>query len=125
MEKNQRDYFLREELKAIQEELGIASDPKSSDYQKFKAKIDSFNFTGEVKETVYSELEKFQLLDPHDPEYNTVRNYLDLVINLPWNEKPMEQFNLQEAQKILNEDHYGLEDVKKRLVEAVKGALGL
>ncbi|MBR6153969.1 MAG: LON peptidase substrate-binding domain-containing protein, partial [Treponema sp.] len=61
VEKNQRDYFLREELKAIQEELGIASDPKSSDYQKFKAKIDSFNFTGEVKETVYSELEKFQL----------------------------------------------------------------
>ena len=117
VEKNQRDYFLREELKAIQEELGIASDPKSSDYQKFKTKIDSFNFTGEVQETVYSELEKFQLLDPHDPEYNTVRNYLDLVINLPWNEKPMEQFNLQEAEKILDEDHYGLEDVKKRIME--------
>ena len=117
VEKNQRDYFLREELKAIQEELGIASDPKSSDYQKFKAKIDSFNFTGEVKETVYSELEKFQLLDPHDPEYNTVRNYLDLIINLPWNEKPVEQFNLQEAEKILDEDHYGLEDVKKRIME--------
>ncbi|MBP5753498.1 MAG: endopeptidase La, partial [Treponema sp.] len=117
VEKNQRDYFLREELKAIQEELGIASDPKSSDYQKFKAKIESFNFTGEVKETVYSELEKFQLLDPHDPEYNTVRNYLDLIINLPWNEKPVEQFNLQEAEKILDEDHYGLEDVKKRIME--------
>ena len=117
VEKNQRDYFLREELKAIQEELGIASDPKSSDYQKFKTKIESFKFTGEVKETLENELEKFQLLDPHDPEYNTVRNYLDLVVNLPWNEKPMEQFNLQEAQKILDDDHYGLEDVKKRIME--------
>ncbi len=117
VEKNQRDYFLREELKSIQEELGIASDSKSSDYQKFKAKIDSFNFEGEVKETVYSELEKFKLLDPHDSEYVVLRNYLELVTLLPWNDPVVENFSLSEAKKILEQDHYGLDDVKKRIME--------
>lgn len=117
VEKNQREYFLREELKSIQEELGIAGDSKSSDYQKFKAKIDSFNLEGEAKETVYSELEKFQLLDPHDPEYNSSRAYLGLVTALPWNDSPAEKFSLTDARKVLDGDHYGLEDVKKRILE--------
>ena len=117
VEKNQRDYFLREELKSIQEELGIASDSKSSDYKKFKEKIESFKFTGEVKETITAELEKFQLTDPHDPEYMSSRNYLELVCNLPWNDKTVENYSLEEAQKILDGDHYGLEDVKKRILE--------
>lgn len=117
VEKNQRDYFLREEMKSIQEELGISTDPKTNDYLKFKGKIDAFHFTGEVKETVYSELEKFQLLDPHDPEYNQSRNFLDLVSSLPWNDEPMELYSLEEAKKILEKDHYGLDDVKKRIME--------
>lgn len=117
VEKNQRDYFLREEMKAIQEELGIAGDSKTSDYQKFKAKIESFAFTGEVKETVESELEKFQLLDPHDPEYNQSRNYLDIVCSLPWNDTPLEAYDLSAAEATLEKDHYGLEDVKKRILE--------
>lgn len=117
VEKNQREYFLREELKSIQEELGIAGDSKSSDYQKFKTKIDSFNFTGEVKESVYDELEKFQLLDPHDPEYNSTRNYLDLVSSLPWNDTPIENYDIPQAKKLLDSEHYGLEDVKKRILE--------
>lgn len=117
VEKNQRDYFLREEMKSIQEELGISSDPKTNDYLKFKTKIDSFKFEGEVKETVYSELEKFQFLDPHDPEYNQSRNFLDFVSSLPWNDEPLELYSLEEAKKILEKDHYGLEDVKKRILE--------
>ncbi len=117
VESNQREYFLREELKSIQEELGISSDPKTSDYQKFKAKIDSFHFTGEVKETVYNELEKFQMIDPHEPEYNMIRNYLQLVASLPWNDTSPEIYNLEDAAKKLDEDHYGLEDVKKRILE--------
>ncbi len=117
VEKNQRDYFLREELKSIQEELGIANDSKTSDYQKFKAKIDSFKFEGEIKEVTDSELEKFQLTDPHDPEYMSSRNYLDLICNLPWNDKPLESYSLQEAEQVLEADHYGLEDVKKRILE--------
>lgn len=117
VEKNQREYFLKEELKSIQEELGIASDGKSSDYQKFKAKIDSFNFKGEIRETVYSELEKFNLMDPSSAEYIGSRNYLELVSSLPWNDEIVENFDIKEARKILESDHYGLEDVKKRIIE--------
>lgn len=117
VEKSQRTYFLREEMKAIQEELGMDSDPKSKDARVFQEKIDSFNFTGEIKETVQSELEKFQMLDPHDPEYVSVRSYLDLVCNLPWNDLPVEDFSLEEAEKILEADHYGMDDVKKRIIE--------
>src|SRR5574344_1020409 len=117
VEKNQRDYFLREELKSIQNELGIATDGKSSDYQKFKEKIDSFKFTGEIKEAVDSELEKFNMLDPQSPEYVVSRNYIELIASLPWNDVPVENYNLDNAQKILDHDHYGLEDVKKRIIE--------
>ena len=116
VEKNQRDYFLREELKSIQEELG-AGDGKGSDYQKFKAKIDAFKFEGEIKETVESELEKFQMMDPQNPEYTTSRNFLELVANLPWNDRHVDRFDLEEARKILENDHYGLDDVKKRILE--------
>ena len=117
VEKNQREYFLREELKAIQEELGMSNTGKATDYQKFRMKIDRFNFTGEVKETVESELEKFSLMDPHDSEYNIIRNYLELVCSLPWTENFQENFSLDEAKKILEKDHYGLEKVKERIME--------
>lgn len=117
VEKNQREYFLREEMKSIQEELGIAGDSKTNDYQKFKSKIESFNFKGEVKEALDSELEKFHLLDPHDPDYNMSRNYLETVCSLPWNDEPLENYNIEKASKILENDHYGLEDVKKRIIE--------
>ena len=117
VEKSQRTYFLREEMKAIQDELGMDSDPKTKDSRNFKEKIDSFKFTGEIKETLDSELEKFQLLDPHDPEYVSVRSYLDLVCNLPWNDRPVEDYSLDQASKVLEDDHYGMEDVKKRIIE--------
>ena len=117
VEKNQREYFLREEMKSIQEELGIAGDSKTNDYQKFKSKIEPFNFKGEVKEALDSELEKFHLLDPHDPDYNMSRNYLETVCSLPWNDEPLENYNIEKASKILENDHYGLEDVKKRIIE--------
>ena len=117
VEKSQRTYFLKEEMKAIQDELGMSSDPKSKDGKRFKEKIEAFGFTGEIKETLDSELEKFQLLDPHDPEYVSLRTYLDLVCNLPWNDRPIEDYSLDEAAKILEADHYGMEDVKKRIVE--------
>ena len=116
VEKNQRDYFLREELKSIQEELGDA-DGRGSDYQKFKKAIDAFHFEGEVKETVDSELEKFHIMDPQNPEYTTSRNFLELVAGLPWNDSHVDYYDLEESKKILENDHYGLEDVKKRILE--------
>ena len=117
VEKNQRDYFLREELKSIQEELGITKDSKKSDYDKFKEKIDSFGFEGEIKETVESELEKFNMMEQNSPEYISSRNYLELIVNLPWKDEAKESFDLKSASQTLEKDHYGLEDVKKRIME--------
>ncbi len=116
VEKNQREYFLREELKSIQEELG-GDDANASDYQKFKIKIDSLKFEGEVKETVESELEKFHLMDPNSAEYIGTRNYLELVAALPWKDNKIEDYDLDAAKAVLDHDHYGLEDVKKRIIE--------
>ncbi len=117
IEKNQREYFLREELKSIKEELGLVSDAKSSDYQKFKEKIDSYNFEGEILEAVTNELEKFNLMDPHSGDYMITRTYLETVLSLPWLVPEQENYSLAVAKKILDDDHYGLEDVKKRIVE--------
>ncbi|HRS65620.1 MAG TPA: endopeptidase La, partial [Spirochaetia bacterium] len=95
----------------------MPGDAKSSDYQKFKEKIDSFKFTGEILETVTQELEKFSLMDPNSSEYIVTRNWLDLVCSLPWNQSSTKEFNLEEAVKILEADHYGLKDVKERIAE--------
>jgi len=117
IEKNQREYFLREELKAIKEELGMTTDAKSSDHQKFKEKIDAFKFEGEIKEAVESELEKFALMDSNSSEYIVTRNYLETIVNLPWTSPAGESYDLAVARKVLDGDHYGLEDVKKRIIE--------
>jgi ATP-dependent Lon protease len=117
IEKSQRDYFLKEELKAIKNELGMTTDAKSSEYQRFKEKVDEFKFEGEIKEAVDQELEKFSLMDPNSSEFIVTRNYLDVIINLPWKEPASESFDLKRAREILEEDHYGLEDVKNRIVE--------
>ncbi len=117
IEKNQRQYFLREEMKSIQDELCVNADGATSDYAKFKQKIDSFNFSGEIKETVESELEKFRYSEPGSAENIVSRNYLELVTLLPWNEKFEEDLDISFAKKTLEKDHFGLEDVKKRIIE--------
>ncbi|MGP1577088.1 MAG: endopeptidase La [Treponema sp.] len=117
VEKNQREYFLREELKSIKEELGLTSDPKIADEDKFRKLIDSFQFEGEVKETVESEFAKFSLAEPGSPEYIVGRNYLETILTLPWNNPEKEVYDITKAQHILDHEHYGMEDVKKRIVE--------
>lgn len=117
IEKNQRENFLREEMRSIQEELGETAEGNATDYQKFKKKIEELAFDGEIKETVESELEKFRLLDPNSSEYIGTRNFLDLVCNLPWKMETVNDYDLVRAKKILENDHFGLEDVKKRIIE--------
>lgn len=117
VEKNQREYFLREEMRSIQEELGENAAGNATDYQKFKTKIEEFKFEGEIKETVESELEKFSLMDPNSSEYMGTRNFLELVCQLPWNMKPSVDFDMKKAAEILEDDHFGLDEVKKRIVE--------
>ena len=117
IEKNQRESFLREEMRSIQEELGETAEGNATDYQKFKKKIEELAFEGEIKETVESELEKFRLLDPNSSEYIGTRNFLDLVCNLPWKMETVNDYDLIRAKKVLENDHFGLEDVKKRIIE--------
>ena len=120
VEKNQREYFLREELKSIQEELGETIGGDATDYQKFKKAIEELKLSGEVLETATNELEKLRMMEPGSSEYMVTRNYLDLICNLPWDTEgssKMDDFSLSEAQKVLEKDHFGLDDVKKRIVE--------
>ena len=120
VEKNQREYFLREELKSIQEELGETIGGDATDYQKFKKAIEELKLSGEVLETATNELEKLRMMEPGSSEYMVTRNYLDLICNLPWDTEgssKMDDFSLAEAQKVLEHDHFGLDDVKKRIVE--------
>jgi ATP-dependent Lon protease len=117
LNKSQREYFLREELKAIKTELGMSADAKTSDYQRFKEKFEAFHFEGEIKETVQQELEKFAVMEAQSPEYVVTRNYLDMIASLPWEAPAPEQIDLAYARKALENDHYGLKDVKNRIIE--------
>merc|ERR1711879_459807 len=117
IEKSQREYFLREEIKAIKKELGEPVDSKSSEYIKFKEMVDKLDFEGKIKEQVERELEKFSLMDPSSSEYIVTRNYLETIVNLPWEDPEPDVINMAKGEKILNQDHYGLEDVKERILE--------
>jgi ATP-dependent Lon protease len=117
IEKNQREFFLREQLKAIQAELGMPGDAKAQDVQRFRERVASFGFEGEVKEQVEQELEKFALMDPNSSEYVVTRNWLDTVCSLPWKPEPAADFDALKARAVLEADHYGLEDVKDRILE--------
>ncbi|RKY01662.1 MAG: endopeptidase La, partial [Spirochaetes bacterium] len=92
-------------------------DAKSSDYRKFKEMLDSLKLEGEAKEKAYEELEKLSLTDSHSPEYPVIRNYLETITSLPWNTMSNENINITKARKILNEDHYDLDEVKERILE--------
>jgi len=115
--KSQREYFLKEQMKAIKAELGLAVDAKSSEYQRFKERMEAMKLQGEVKEQVEQELEKFSLMDANSSEFIVTRNYLETIVNLPWDDDSVEEIDVGEARDILDADHYGLEDVKERILE--------
>ncbi len=113
----QREFFLKEQLKAIKKELGMDVDAKNQDYNKFKKLLDGFELTGEVKDKAYEELEKFGLMDTHSPEFAVTRNYLDTICSLPWNTYTREKIDIRKARRILDQDHYDLDEVKERILE--------
>lgn len=115
--KQQREFFLREQLKAIKKELGIETDEKSLEVEKYRNLLSKLKLEGEVKEKVESELEKFASMEPHTSEYAVLRNWLDLVLTLPWNTYSEEKIDIKKAKQILERDHYGLKDVKERILE--------
>jgi ATP-dependent Lon protease len=115
--KSQREYFLREELKAIKAELGMPTDAKSQEYQRLKEAFAALELEGEAKEQAEQELEKFAIMEPNSSEFIVTRNYLETIASLPWRDPEPEQIDMKKAQRILEADHYGLEDVKERILE--------
>lgn len=115
LDQQQREYFLHQQMKTIQEELGGISYEEEIDEMAQKAKEKKWG--KKVSEHFHKELAKMQRMNPQVAEYSIQRNYLELFLELPWNEFSKDKFDLKRAQKILDRDHYGLEDVKRRIIE--------
>ena len=116
MEKNQREYYLNEQLKAINKEMGREDDPQS-EAQALEEQLDAKKMDDESRERVRKEIKKLRQMAPSSAEYTVVRNYVDWVMELPWNEYKSVKLDIAEARKILDEDHYGLEKPKERILE--------
>lgn len=115
--KRQREFYLMEQLKGIKKELGIDGDGKDKLIEKFKEKAHGLNMPEYAKSVFDEELSKLQTLEPQASEFNVTRNYLDWLTSIPWGRHSEENFDLQHAIKVLDEDHYGLKDVKDRILE--------
>jgi len=116
IDKQQREYYLREQLKAIQKELGEI-DERTKEVEELRRKIESAKMPKEVEEIALKELAKLERIPPGMPEYTVVRNYLDYLIELPWSKETEDNLDLKRARKILDEDHFNLEKVKERILE--------
>lgn len=115
MEKSQRDYYLNEQMKAIQKELGDGSD--KTDITEFEDKIKKLKLSPEAKEKAQAELKKLKSMNPMAAEASVSRNYLEVLLSMPWGKYDKSSLDIAKAQAILNRDHYGLEKVKERIVE--------
>jgi ATP-dependent Lon protease len=116
MSKSQRDFFLREQIRAIQRELG-EGDPNASEVNSLREQIEKNELHGEVKKVALKELERLQQIPFTAAEYTVSRNYLDWLINLPWQRSTEDKLELEDAGRVLEEQHYGLTKVKERLLE--------
>ncbi len=117
--KSQRDFFLREQLKAIKKELGVAKDDKTLDIEKFQQRAASLKMSSEAKDIFTEEIDKLSVLEVQSAEYSVVRNYLDWLTILPWGVFDKEKQSIEQAKKILDADHYGLKDIKDRILEFI------
>ncbi|AVM51443.1 endopeptidase La [Capnocytophaga sp. oral taxon 878] len=115
IDKQQREYFLHQQMRTIQEELGGVSYEQEIEQLKERAKKKKWD--KKIKELFEKELNKLQRTNPNSPDYGIQRNYLDVLLELPWNEYSKDNFDLKRAQKILDKEHYGLEEVKRRIIE--------
>ena len=115
MEKSQREYYLNEQVKAIQKELG--EQDENADIDELAKKIESAKMPKEALDKANAEMKKLRMMSPMSAEASVVRNYIETLVNLPWKKKTKIHKDLVEAQRILDEDHYGLEKVKERIVE--------
>ncbi|WP_025565237.1 endopeptidase La [Psychromonas sp. SP041] len=116
MERSQREYYLNEQMKAIQKELGD-SEEGQSDLEQLADKIEAAGMSEEAKEKALSELKKLKMMSPMSSEASVIRTYIESLVNVPWKKRSPVKKNLARAQEILDEDHYGLEKVKERILE--------
>jgi len=115
LDQQQKEYFLHQQIKTIQEELGGVS--HEQEFEEMRTKAKSKKWDTKIKEHFDKELSKMQRMNPQVAEFSIQRNYLELLLELPWNEYTKDKFDLKNAKKILDKDHYGLEDVKRRVIE--------
>lgn len=113
--KTQREYYLREQLKAIRKELGEEEGP--AELKELEEKINAADMSEEAEKVARKELDRLTKIPPQSPEYTVSRTYVDWLVELPWNKSSADRVDTKEAQKILDEDHYGLNDVKERILE--------
>jgi len=116
MDKTQREYILREQMKAIQKELG-EDDPSVAEANELRTKVEESAMPDEVKEKALKEVDRLSRIPSASPEQGVIRTYVDWLVSLPWGEETDDNLDLDEAEKVLNEDHYGLEKPKERIVE--------
>jgi ATP-dependent Lon protease len=117
MQDRQREFFLREQLKVIQKELGITKDDRESDVDTFRQRLDELTVPPKVMTRIEEELDKLSVLETGSPEYGTTRNYLDWLTSIPWGVRSTDKLDLTHAREVLDRDHDGLKDVKERIIE--------
>src|SRR6185369_17569977 len=116
MEKSQREYYLNEQMKAIQKELGDLEDAPN-EMSELEKRIQKAGMPKEARDKAMAEFGKLKLMSPMAAEATVVRNYIDWLVKLPWKSKTKIHHNIVEAEKVLEQDHYGLEKVKERIIE--------
>ena len=120
MEKSQRDYILRQQMKQIQKELGEGDENgEKAEAEQLRERLETADIPDDVRKEAERELKRMEALPQSAPDYHVIRTYLEYVLELPWRKASEEKLDLNEARKILDEDHYGLEDVKERILESL------
>ncbi len=119
MDKSQRDYVLRQQMKAIQKELGDDESGEKAEAEQLRERLEKADLPDDVRKEATRELKRMEQLPQSAPDYHVIRTYLEYVLELPWRKSSEEKLDLAEAQKILDEDHYGLEDIKERILESL------
>ena len=119
MDKSQRDYVLRQQMKAIQKELGDDESGEQAEAAQLRERLEKADLPDDVRKEAERELKRMEQLPQAAPDYHVIRTYLEYILELPWRKSSEEKLDLNEARKVLDEDHYGLEDIKERILESL------
>lgn len=119
MDKSQRDYVLRQQMKAIQKELGEGESGEQAEAGQLRTRLEEADLPDDVRKEAERELKRMEALPQAAPDYHVIRTYLEYILELPWRKSGQEKLDLKEARKVLDEDHYGLEDIKERILESL------